>query len=346
MTAPADSNAPKRRPTSAWLVRIVWGIAALYLLAIGLGAGLAYWTDMPSMCTNCHELQPSVTSWQTSPHARVGCPMCHEPVRPWFRFPETFAFRAQMLKRDSDAHNLRPEATTLDTATISMRPIPEANCLQCHDLTRAVTLPPGLVMDHAKHVARNKSCVSCHRWTAHPPPAAEAPLLLMSQCFNCHGRLPGSKAPGTCTLCHPKSLPPRPQSHTKTGDWLQDHGKIAKVDRQPCAMCHDDSFCRDCHRIDMPHPAGWVKDGPIVHSTFAQKDVTVCEHCHGPAPNLCNMCHHKGLASANAPWASNHAPTVDQRGAAFCFSCHDGVFCNTCHGRPGGPKAPPTSGGK
>lgn len=341
MTPPASTGTTRSTSWSRFFVRFVWGAAIFYALSLAVGAGLAYWTARPSMCTMCHEMQHNVTTWQTSPHANIGCPACHEPVRAWYRFPETFAFRAQMLKRDWDAHQANPNASVLATQSVSMRPIPDANCLQCHDLVRAVTLPSSLVMDHAKHVARNKSCISCHRWTAHPPPASQQPLLLMAQCFNCHGRNPGAKAPGTCTTCHPKSLPPRPPSHTPAADWLAGHGPIAKVDRQPCAMCHDDSFCRGCHKIDMPHPAGWVKGPGVTHPQFAKQHPEVCVQCHGPEPNLCSMCHHKGLSASAGPWASHHAPTVDKFGPSFCFKCHDALFCFGCHGQPNGPPGAP-----
>jgi len=335
MKRPALFGADASNAWSGAVARLLWVVAGAYLLLFALGTGLAAWTASPSTCATCHEIAPAVASWRTSPHARVGCPSCHEPVRPWNRFPETFVWRAQMLKRDVDAHRANPNASSLSTAAAELRPIPDENCLQCHDLSRAVTLPTGLTMDHAKHVRRNKSCISCHRSTAHPPPDAEKPLVLMAQCFTCHGRTPGAKAPGTCTECHPKSFSMRPQSHQSATAWLRNHGKTAKADRQPCAMCHDDNFCSSCHGLNMPHPTGWAKGNPPAHAAFAETNSQVCVQCHGPAPNLCSMCHHKGYDPAKGPWAANHAPTVSQRGAIFCLSCHDELFCFGCHGKMG-----------
>jgi nitrate/TMAO reductase-like tetraheme cytochrome c subunit len=346
MKLPGFLSARSAGPSSSPLVRFIWIVAGGYLLILALAAGLASWTATPSMCASCHEIAPAVASWKTSAHARVGCPECHEPVRPWYRFPETFLFRAQMLKRDVDAHRLNPDASSLTTAAANLRPVPDENCLQCHDLVREVTPPTGLIIDHAKHVERNKSCVSCHRWTAHPPTDAEKPLLMMAQCFQCHGRAPGSKAPGTCTECHPKSFSMRPLSHRDQKAWLDTHGKVAKADRRQCVMCHDESFCTGCHGLAMPHPAGWVKQGGTLtggtpqHAAVAKQNPQVCVQCHGTYPNLCSMCHHKGLGATAGTWAKNHVPTVNQRGAAFCMTCHDELFCFTCHGRAGGPSAP------
>ena len=312
-------------------VRLVWIVAGIYLLLMALGAGLAAWTAAPSTCATCHEIAPLVASWRTSPHSQVSCPSCHEPVRSWARFPETFLWRAQRLQRDVAAHRANPNASTLPSSAAVPQRVPDQNCLQCHDLSRAVTLPTGLTMDHAKHVARNKSCVSCHWSTAHPVPDTEKPLALMERCFTCHGQ-PGSKGSAACTVCHPKDFTWRPQSHKPEYTWLAKHGKAAKANRQPCFMCHEQSFCSNCHGMPMPHPAGWAKGSPPAHAQFAKTNSQVCVQCHGPAPNLCSMCHHKGYDPKNGPWASNHVATVNARGPAFCMSCHDSVFCSKCHG--------------
>lgn len=332
------SSAFSTGTSSVWSnlgVRLLWIIAGGYILLFALGAGLAAWTASPSTCATCHEIAPAVASWKTSPHADVGCPSCHEPVRPLYRYPETFVWRAEMLQRDVAAHRANPNASSLTTEQANLRPVPDQNCLQCHDLTREVTLPAGLTMDHAKHVARNKSCVSCHRFTAHPVPDAEKPMVLMEQCFACHGRQPGAKAPGICTECHPKSFTMRPQSHEPAAAWLQNHGKAALANRQPCSMCHDNSFCTGCHGLNMPHPADWAKGNPPEHAAVAKQNSKVCVRCHGPAPNLCSMCHHKGFDPNKGPWASNHAPTVSKFGVTFCLSCHDELFCFGCHGQMG-----------
>lgn len=322
-------------------VRAIWVIAGAYLLLLALGAGLATWTASPSTCASCHEIAPAVASWKTSAHAQVGCPQCHEPVRTWVRFPETFVWRAQMLQRDVTAHRANPNASSLPTSVATLRPIPDENCLQCHDLSREVTLPSGLTMDHAKHVKRNKSCVSCHRSTAHPVPDTEKPLALMEQCFTCHGTGVGAKAPGACTECHPKGFTWRPASHRPEYAWLGNHGKAAKANRQPCMMCHEPTFCSNCHGLPMPHPPNWAKGNPPVHAAFAKTNTKVCVQCHGPEPNLCSMCHHQGFDPAKGPWASNHAATVSERGPVFCMSCHDSVFCSGCHGKTGTPRPGP-----
>ena len=159
--------------------RVLWIAGGVLVAIVALLVGLSAWSSSPSTCARCHEIAPSVESWRTSPHANVGCPACHEPVRAWYDLPASLVWRAQMYQHDLAVHNAKPNASALPTTGPPIKPIKDENCLECHDLSRAVTLPKGVVMDHAKHVERNRSCVSCHRYVGHPPSDVEAPLLLM-----------------------------------------------------------------------------------------------------------------------------------------------------------------------
>src|SRR5664280_3797115 len=123
MTTPPEPDTKRASSKPGALVRIVWSVAALYVAVLILGGTAAYLTALPSVCKSCHEIEPSVATWQTSAHARVGCPACHEPVRPLYLFPETFVFRAQMLRRDVIAHRADPTASTLPTSVVGLRPI-------------------------------------------------------------------------------------------------------------------------------------------------------------------------------------------------------------------------------
>jgi nitrate/TMAO reductase-like tetraheme cytochrome c subunit len=328
MTAPSPSGAPASRSRSEAAVRVAWLAATVIVALVGIALDITYLTASPQVCATCHEMESAVSTWKTSAHARVGCPSCHEAALPWYRFPETLGIRATMLERDLKAH--RALGADSSATTVAALPIAEETCTRCHDLSRAVTVPPGTVIDHPKHVKRNKSCTSCHFWTAHPDPAAERPLLLMGRCFTCHGRSTAAKAPGKCNVCHTKEFKERPESHAPEAAWLARHGKIAKADRQQCAMCHDPGFCTDCHGLEMPHPAGWAKGKPG-HAEFGRKNRQVCAQCHTEKPDLCSMCHHKSYAPAPGPWLAQHPTMVDKRGAAFCMHCHVAVFCFNCH---------------
>ena len=327
MTGPAG---PRRSSADAGARRVLW-IVGVAMAAMVLTTGAAIIASgSPQVCGACHEMQPAVATWRVSPHAQVGCPACHEPPQPVYSAPATLVWRAGMLRRDLAAHDAAKASTTPTMSFDTTSTIPDANCLQCHEM-RTITSPAGLLIDHTKHVERNKSCVSCHLWTAHPAPDAEAPLLFMARCFQCHGRTPGSKAPGTCTTCHPPGFSARPASHT-TGNWRTEHGKAALAHRQPCSMCHETSFCNNCHGLQMPHPADWVKGNPG-HSTVGANNRALCARCHTQKPDLCSMCHHEDFGPTKGPWLLQHPAMVDKRGAAFCMQCHDSVFCTDCHSK-------------
>ena len=299
---------------------------ALALLFVASG----FVVSSPQVCGGCHEMQTHVATWKVSPHSNVGCYSCHGIPQPWYRAPRSSVERWTFVARDMRARFVARSQGTTDLASGASSSMPEAVCEQCHDPSRKGTYRFGLIIDHAEHAKRNKSCVSCHLWTAHPvADPNRAPSLLMARCFNCHGLGKEAKASGECDACHRKGVDLKPASH-KQGDWQTRHSKAATIDRQQCAMCHRPQFCTDCHGVEMPHPADWAK-GKTGHSAVAQRNRAVCAKCHEGKASLCTMCHHTGFDQKKGPWVSQHFLMVRQVGAAYCFACHNPVFCATCH---------------
>lgn len=327
--APDGVRPPRRRHRMA---RIAWTAAATLVAVLGVTVGLAVFAASPTLCGTCHEMRPKVEAWKTSSHTRVGCSGCHETPRPWYRFPETLTERATRLQRDLSAHGVF-EGRAVAAAVGSTEPsgtVPDSTCLGCHDLSRKITMKYGTVFDHGAHAKRNGSCLSCHLSTAHPDTQAQRPLLLMSRCFTCHGRQPGAKASGACITCHPKSFSLRPATHATSAWRTGNHGKAALADRQYCSMCHEQSFCNDCHGLVMPHPADWAR-GAKGHSAFPKEKRYVCSQCHKERPDLCSMCHHRGFEPDKGSWVKQHPLMVNKRGASFCLSCHPPTYCSRCH---------------
>ncbi len=318
------------------IVRAAWISAAVIVAVLALGAGADRLTASSRVCMACHEMRPKVAAWETAAHTTVGCPACHEDPRPWYRFPVTLAVRGTMLARDVRAHfsSDNPDMEANDATS----DIPDSRCLACHDPAREVTMRFGILIDHQEHADRNESCVSCHLWTAHPDPDAERPLLFMQQCFTCHGHSETAKAPGTCDVCHPPSFEQRPESH-QPKTWQADHGQAALTDRQPCAMCHAETFCTDCHGLEMPHPEDWP-DGEKSHGPVAQSDPQVCRSCHTDSLAFCEMCHHEGYDIKQGPWVAQHPSSVSERGASRCFDCHGALYCVYCHASRGVTEEP------
>lgn len=114
------------------------------------------------------------------------------------------------------------------------------------------------------------------------------------------------EAPTTCTNCHESRgdyLPYGSLNHTAT--WLQTHRQPAYQQEAVCAMCHQTSFCNDCHatRVElkpslknqsdtyrqMPHRGDYLSR----HQIDGRIDPTSCFRCHGSpkAAQTCAPCH-------------------------------------------------------
>ena len=322
-------DARKSDPRSR--IFIIGALVVVALILVFTAATFAI--SSPRACSSCHEMKPIVDTWSVSPHAEVGCYSCHGTPRPWYGAPMSVAERWTTVLRDMRAKQaLDSSKESTSSAETSSSPIPDAACLQCHDANRQPTSRYGLVIKHAEHAARNKSCVSCHLWAAHPDPKASRATLMMAQCFNCHGQATQPRASAECIVCHVKDMDLRPPTH-QTGKWPAEHGKAAKADRQQCVMCHKQEFCNNCHGIEMPHPLGWAR-GASGHAVVAKQNRAVCERCHKGSANLCTMCHHQGYDDTKGPWVAQHNLKVQETGAAFCFKCHDATYCVRCHTSP------------
>jgi hypothetical protein len=154
-------------------------------------------------------------------------------------------------------------------------------------------------------------------------------------CFTCHGTTHGAQgalAPASCDTCHTAGIAPVTVDH-KQEAWVSFkgagpalHGRAATERRLYCKMCHEQSFCDSCHRVEMPHPAEWIQAG---HRAEAPKERVACTMCHAD-PQFCNSCHHVSYDPV-ADWALRHKQVPQRDGAETCFECHTPTFCSECH---------------
>lgn len=303
----------------------VVAVLGVLVLAVAFDVG----TASPRLCTSCHEMQLRAGSWAESGHATVACVKCHQQPTAWHALPRRVIDRARLLTRDVVAHVSGDFADPVDAPRMNAEPLPDAVCLQCHDPGRKATSGFRILIDHVEHAKRNGSCVSCHVRTAHPLETRGRAMSLMSQCFTCHGTPEQPKASAECSVCHPSGYELVPASHQQAS-WARGHGDTSETDPKQCAMCHEVSFCDDCHGLAMPHPAGWVS-GPRGHAVLAADDPQVCERCHGSLPDLCTMCHHTSYDPMQGTWIAQHSLEVEQEGSAYCERCHKPAYCSFCH---------------
>lgn len=316
------------RAVSNRRVRTVAVVAFGVFVAVGL---LDLGTGSSQLCGSCHEMESRVESWSRSAHNTVRCVECHQPVRAWYASPLKVLDRGRLLARDIAAHVEGDYPAQIQSSASSATPVPDEVCLQCHDPNRKATSGYRILIDHVEHAERNGSCVSCHVRTAHPIDERSNALSLMSQCFTCHGQPSQPKASAECGVCHPSGYELTPQSH-EAAAWKRLHGEVALSDPRQCEMCHEKSFCTDCHGLQMPHPEGWAQ-GPQGHAQTAELNRDTCGQCHGNRPDMCTMCHHEGYQPVRGSWAQQHYVEVRKRGALYCVECHSATYCIRCHVR-------------
>lgn len=325
---PADEPGSATR-SRRWIlgVRIAIAVGLVVLVLVGID----YATSAPALCSSCHSTASRAASWEKSSHSEVACVSCHQPPTAWYALPQRLVARARLLGRDTWWQLTDGSAEPKDEGAHGVGSVSSENCLQCHDPNRKATSGFRILIDHAEHAKRNKTCLSCHAKTAHPDAIRGKALSLMDQCFACHGTAEQPKASADCRVCHPRDYKLLPVSH-KPATWkLGGHGKIATIDRGQCGLCHEARFCTNCHGVAMPHPAGWAKGQPAGHAAVAEQNRQVCARCHKEKPDLCSMCHHRGWEPKKGPWITQHPLMVEQRGAAFCMQCHVATFCTECH---------------
>jgi len=114
------------------------------------------------------------------------------------------------------------------------------------------------------------------------------------------------EAPKVCTNCHDaRGEHVAYGRYVHTADWGKNHRPEATQGEAVCAMCHQTSFCNDCHatRVELkpslknqsdtyrstPHRGDYLSR----HRIDGQVDPTSCFRCHGnpKAAQTCARCH-------------------------------------------------------
>lgn len=214
-------------------------------------------------------------------------------------------------------------------------------CATCHDrLDRELDWRRDrkLVFNHPAHFAKGIRCAACHQEFPHKP--GKIIHVSVETCFVCHGTTHGAQgdlAPTACDVCHTADIARVTPDHSEAtwvklaGVGLGMHSTDAKNKRLYCKMCHEQSYCDSCHRMEIPHPANWV---PAAHQEPAKTERDACFMCHGEDLTLCSNCHHSSYDRL-PDWQAGHRTVVTAASAESCFECHEPPFCSECHVRTG-----------
>jgi cytochrome c nitrite reductase small subunit len=151
------------------------GLGVLLGMLLGVGGytlhyaeGLAYLSNDPRSCSNCHIMNDEYDSWRKGPHHAVAtCNDCHVPPR----FPAKYLAKALNGYSHSKGFTLQsadpdePGRLQFIHEPISIKPknsqILQDNCLRCHgDFVHEVVRGSTWADDAIR-------CVHCHRSVGH-----------------------------------------------------------------------------------------------------------------------------------------------------------------------------------
>jgi hypothetical protein len=326
---------------------VIWSVVAFLALVVVVLLALGITSSRWFCAQACHKVQDdTVLAYEHSSHQKVSCIACHMPVN---ADPATFLLHkmkalGELMLTVTNRYEL-PLNPDSELAR-NDRDMASVQCTQCHDMVvRKVSPSAGIIIDHAKHTAKDIQCTMCHNRVAHKEDfeltlvgnRKHEDFMKMEACFRCHDLKPGAKAPGRCEACHPKDFELKPANHLEVGFYPKGHAKMARARPKYCDMCHDrQGFCVACHGVEMPHPAGF-KTG---HGAAGKSRPQSCLRCHGTKAGgfeFCNACHHKD-GDPSKPWIPQHWIIVRDKGVGPCFACHKNTFCAACHVRGFVPK--------
>ena len=190
----------------------------------------------------------------------------------------------------------------------------------------AARLADEVVFSHWLHASGMQDCNACHVGIEHSDDVLDLPRVRMDDCTRCHAQraVPDEER---CAQCHQEvGRQWAPPNHM--ANWIEGHGPIARdrsaVTAENCSLCHEQSSCDDCHRVQAPanHTPFWHERG---HGLVAMADRQNCAACH--QPESCEACH-----SSIMP--RNHVATWGGTLSTHCLGCHQPLRyegCSACH---------------
>lgn len=190
---------------------------------------------------------------------------------------------------------------------------------------RASQLDDEVRFTHLTHVKAVGDCAACHRGIAASEAIDARVAVDMAACQRCHAE---RALAGECATCHAEiDRQWAPPDHAR--DWKRLHGRACKrsdpAPAQDCRLCHADSTCEQCHRIEEPlsHDVNFRQRG---HAVLASIDRASCATCH--EPQTCDRCHAETLP------LSHRSASFGSTRNTHCLTCHfplEGEGCLTCH---------------
>lgn len=197
----------------------------------------------------------------------INCMVCHQGVlnRTGVGAPTSLPTMADCAVCHRSSTRVGAEATI-------------GNCEVCHTVINEATVPGH--KGHLPRIAHNPSF-----YVNHQAQAREAG----GYCTYCHD-LNYVEGNG-CAECH-ASL--QPKNHLAARFAETTHGRLAAMDREPCAVCHQSDFCIRCHNIPPRSHAPLPIFASGGHRLLAALNLRSCFACHTFEAD-CLECHEPEL---------------------------------------------------
>ncbi|MEH7095062.1 NapC/NirT family cytochrome c [Neobacillus vireti] len=214
-----------KNPVNRWKLLFVSLIGCIVLF--GGGYGVLSFTNSPSFCSSCHEMQPEYTSYTASAHNQISCVQCHIK-------PGTVNMLTHKMKSLKEVYyhvtGVPEQIVQTEEEAVSSQ-----NCLQCHSKNRLVTASGDLKVNHKGHIEQGIPCITCHSGVVHAKMAsrginteevrgdwtkASAEKLMeekylrpnMGTCIDCHDKVNNGEKPW---LEASYNVPPNPEEAAK-----------------------------------------------------------------------------------------------------------------------------------
>ena len=192
----------------------------------------------------------------------------------------------------------------------------DTDCEVCHvtdDYVEFSNPARDIKFNHSLHISKEGlDCLTCHKGINEVDLASSEQLPEMRQCMECHNE---ATASNDCAVCHiiTDLTFLKPESHLS--DWKFAHAPEAQFRLGDCSMCHQESFCEECHDADELITVGGDRTGSF--SPNATK-------LGGSAGQSLNMVHAIDY---------RYTHSLDAKSKLMdCAVCHEtNDFCSKCH---------------
>ena len=246
----------------------------------------------------------------------------------------------------------------------------DTDCEYCHvteEYVEFINPPREIKFNHSLHLEdSNLECIICHKGINEVDYSAAEQLPEMTQCMECHN---DESASSECAICHSETNIALLKPSTHLADWSRSHALDARFNTNDCSMCHQESFCQDCHDVDQLvlvggelsdsySPNETTSGGSVgqalnrvhqldyrfTHSFDAKGKFSDCAVCH-ESNEFCTTCHNpedddhrfEPAWHGGVDWVSLNARhgEMARRDMELCASCHDldgeDPVCLQCH---------------